>query len=404
MQTARSRVVRLLRANYAYTFFYEFIFGYAIYTAYFSLQGLSAATIGLLMSIWALSIIALELPSGVLSDRFNRRTLLIVAPLIKAGCFACWAMAGDGFWLYAAGFVLWGFSEAVYSGSKEAVLFEHVHHHRYGRVYDKAYGREQAFGEAGGWIGIFLGGFIAYVDLKLALWASVVPLVCAACVALTLPDIRPTPPAKSDQAQPARASNLATFKAAIDDFKANARLRFLSAYIILTATTVWVFEEFDQLYFLAVELPIWAFGVAGAAVAVLRIPLMVHAHRFAKVGGIGWVCPTLAGVLFLIAGAQSALIFIVPLLLVYVVMTPVEVIGRAKFQKAMEGTSRATTTSVLSLGIEVLSAVLLLAVGVLIEAAGVFTAFQVGGVCLVLVGTWAFWRDRRGQTLSDGDG
>ena len=75
----------LLRANYAYIFLHELTFAYAIYVAYFSLQGLSAATIGILVAFWSASAVVSELPSGALSDRFNRRTLLMFAPLFILG-------------------------------------------------------------------------------------------------------------------------------------------------------------------------------------------------------------------------------------------------------------------------------------------------------------------------------
>lgn len=62
---------RTLRTYYTYVFLYDFIFGYAIYTAYFSLQGLSAAIIGVILAVWSVRGLIFEIPSGALSDSFD---------------------------------------------------------------------------------------------------------------------------------------------------------------------------------------------------------------------------------------------------------------------------------------------------------------------------------------------
>ena len=97
----------------AYIFLGELTFAYAIYTAYFSLQGLSAATIGILLAVWSASTVVFELPSGALSDRFNRRTLLILSPLFKGACFIAWVLADGTVWLYGLGFMFWALSYAL---------------------------------------------------------------------------------------------------------------------------------------------------------------------------------------------------------------------------------------------------------------------------------------------------
>ena len=72
---------RFLGVYYAYVFLFDFMLAYAIYTALFALEGISVGEIGVLLAFWSASAIVLEMPSGALSDHFDRRALLIAAPL-----------------------------------------------------------------------------------------------------------------------------------------------------------------------------------------------------------------------------------------------------------------------------------------------------------------------------------
>ena len=74
-------LTRFVGAYLGYVFLFDFMLAYAIYTALFELRGLSIAEIGILLAFWSASAILLELPSGALSDHFDRRILLVLAPL-----------------------------------------------------------------------------------------------------------------------------------------------------------------------------------------------------------------------------------------------------------------------------------------------------------------------------------
>ena len=93
MSSPSSDLRRFLGLYYAYAFLFDFILAYAFYTALFELEGMSLTQIGLLLAFWSATAIVLEMPSGALSDHFDRRWLLIAAPLFKALTFLLWIMA-----------------------------------------------------------------------------------------------------------------------------------------------------------------------------------------------------------------------------------------------------------------------------------------------------------------------
>src|SRR5690606_41419850 len=89
---------RFLRGYLAYVFLFDFMLAYAIYTALFQLRGVSLAEIGILLAFWSATAIVLEIPSGALSDHFDRRVLLVAAPLVQAPTLRRWAPPHRQFW------------------------------------------------------------------------------------------------------------------------------------------------------------------------------------------------------------------------------------------------------------------------------------------------------------------
>ena len=90
---------------------------------------------------------------------------------------------------------------------------------------------------------------------------------------------------------------------------------------------------------------------------------------------------------------------LIPLMCVYAVMAPAEVLVVAQFQKAMEGESRATTTSGLNMSMDLFSIVLTLLIGLAIQSFGVLPTYQMGGGYMLLFAAWCYWQHRKGFSV-----
>lgn len=383
---------RFLRAYYAYVFLVDFILGYAIYTAYFSLSGLDVWSIALLFIIWSVMAAIFEVPSGALSDHLDRRWLLVAAPLIKSCTFAVWAVGGDDFWMIAAGFLIWSFSGSLISGSKEALLYEHMEAAGAADDYDRVLGRDRALQEAAAGIAMVLGGLVGHFSMPAALWLALPPLLAAAAIAFWLPDIRE----RNDGGE--APHYFAHFAAAAREYRASADLRFLTAYLVLGVMLFWVLEEFDPLYYLAVGMPIWTFGLIGAAAIAFLAAANIFAHRLAGFRAGGWLFPLVSGLLLLASGLANSAWLLIPLMLAYIVAAPVRILGEAKFQRLLEGGSRATTVSALYFFHCLASVAMCLAIGFVASQLGVVAAYGWCGAYLIGIALWGWWRDRRGQS------
>ena len=390
---------RFLGLYYAYAFLFDFIFAYAFYTALFELEGLSITEIGLLLAFWSATAIVLEMPSGALSDHFDRRWLLVAAPLFKCLTFLFWIAAAGNFWLYALGFLFWSLAQALQSGSREALLYERMAHE--GRIedFDKVLGRDNAAEELGIGFGALLGGFVAFYSFDWGLWLSIPPLLLASTVAFWLHDIRRTKVLEEPQESP--ATYLSHFADAINEFRRHADLRFVTTYIAVGLVVFQLIEEFDQLYFLAVSLPVWAWGIAGAAVEFIYAAASLFAHRLGGRPYLAWLLPLMGGALLVASSFGTTPWFVLLLCAAYVLMAPLNVLAEARFHRVMEGRSRATTTSALVMAENVSGIVGTLAVGVLADRVGILPAYGWAGLVMAPLALWVVYGQRRGHRATD---
>jgi MFS family permease len=75
--------------------------------------------------IWSVTSFVFEVPSGAWADTVDRRRLLVLSAAIYAAAFASWVVF-PSFLGFAAGFVLWGISGALMSGTFEALLYDEL--------------------------------------------------------------------------------------------------------------------------------------------------------------------------------------------------------------------------------------------------------------------------------------
>lgn len=389
---------RFLTLYYAYLFLFDAMLCYAVYTALFELRGLSFTQIGALLAFWSLSAIVLELPSGALSDRFDRRWLLVAAPLAKLLTFVCWGMADGNVWLYGLGFLCWSLGQSLLSGTGEALVYERLAAEGRPEDYDKINGRATAAESLGIGAGTLLGGLVAAAGgMELTVWLSIPPLLLCALLALGLRDSRRGP--DSDAAdEPGYVDN---FRIALREFRALPELRFVTLYIAVGLILFDVLEEFDQLYYLAVNLPIWLFGVVGAAILGAFALASALAHRLSRHPALAWALPLTAGLLLIAASFGTHPAYVLVLELAYLLVVPAMVLSEARFQRLMEGRSRATTTSALSVAQNITGILVTFGFGLLAEWVGILPAYGWAGLVMVPVALWVWLAQRRGMRALD---
>ena len=85
--------------------------------------GQTPLQIGILLGTWSSTALLLEIPSGVLADKYNRRTILFLAQVIRGIGYLVW-MLYPTFLGFLIGFILWGTKSAFTSGTFQALVFD----------------------------------------------------------------------------------------------------------------------------------------------------------------------------------------------------------------------------------------------------------------------------------------
>lgn len=181
----------LRRRLLALSFVDEFGPVYAVYTLWLNDNGITTSQLSTVLLVWALVALVLEIPSGALADRVDRRRLLAVAFAIRATGIALWLV-----WPTVAGAVigamLWATHDALASGSWEAMIHDQLTAvgaaHRYGPVMARI-GQASNLGLAAG---TAAGAVLLRLDVGLVAlgWITVAAHAGSITLVSRLPDVR----------------------------------------------------------------------------------------------------------------------------------------------------------------------------------------------------------------------
>ena len=325
----------------AYAALRELIPVFPVYALLFTDAGLSTGQVSSLFIIWSATHVLLEVPSGAWADTVPRRRLLVLGAALYTGCFALWT-AVPTYTAFAGGFVLWGLSGSLVSGTYEAYVYDHLH----ARGATASYRRVIAAGETSALVLNLVATaaaapIVAVWGLVGAGWASVLVCVGATALAVTLPPDAPRSHVDADEAA-TDAGYLAMLRAGLAE-----SLHPRVARAVLLAALVPAFLAFDEYFgLLAVDVGAslaWvpllvALTVAaqalGAALAP-RLPL----HRLGPV-------LVVAGLLVAAGAVAERPLGFVAVAIGYGTLQAAIVVAETDLQHRIEDRARATVTSV----------------------------------------------------------
>ncbi|MEU0544802.1 MFS transporter [Nocardia sp. NPDC005978] len=160
---------------------------YAVYALIFADHGLSVAQISSLLAIWSVTSFVLEVPSGAWADTVSRRALLILSAVLLAAGFAVWTLF-PSYLGFAAGFVLWGTSGALSSGTFEALLYDDLAARAATPAYARILGYTRAAAESAALAAILAAApLYTWGGYPLVGWSSVVVAALHILAAMAMP-------------------------------------------------------------------------------------------------------------------------------------------------------------------------------------------------------------------------
>jgi hypothetical protein len=349
-----------------------------------------------------------EVPSGAWADTVDRRLLLVLSAAVYAVGFSTW-MLWQTFAGFALGFVCWGLSSALMSGTFESLVYDELvtrgSRERYpaliGWAHSTAMVANLTATAAAAWL-FATGGY------QLVGWVSVGIAVGQGVLAATLPVSRearrPAHVAPALQETERAASRyLSMLRAGLAESRHHPDVR----RVLLLAAAMVGLTAYDEYFPLVAR----AHGVATSVIPLLiavtvlgQVVGTALVGRTARFGGpvVGGILAS-GAVLVSVGALSTPYLGFVAIGLGYGLLNNAMLVGETRLQDTITGPARATVTSVLGLLEELIALAVYGAFALGAHALGFPTLVALLGVPAVLVGcaVMRWLPDRRVEVVED---
>jgi MFS family permease len=350
---------------------------YPLYQLLFTDHGLSASQVSTLFIIWSTTAFLLEVPSGAWADVFSRRKLLMLGSALSGLGYASWIVlptyAG-----FALGFILWGVSSALISGTFEALVYDELaargRTERYAGLIGRAKAAALVLNLAATALAAPLYKLGGYPLVGLV---SVLSCVAHLLVALSLPEAAPVATAdETEEVEPgSKHTALGRYGLMLRSGLAEASTSRTVRKAVALVALLGGFLAFDE-YFPLLARDVGAsttlvpFLIAGTVAAQAIAGALAGAAYKVRASIFAVGLAATAGLIAWGSLSGTALGF-VPIAVGYGVMQLVIIVSEARLQDAIRGPARATVISVSGLFAEVF-------------AVAVYAGFALGSVWFTL--------------------
>lgn len=332
---------------------------YSVYALLFADHGVSAAQISLLFIVWSATSFLFEVPSGAWADSFDRRRVLVVSAAVYAAGFASW-MLWQTFSGFALGFVLWGLSSALMSGTFESVVYDELVERGAGDAYPTLIGWAHSTALVANLVATASAALLLHVGgYALVGWASVAICGLQGLLAATLPVSmrarRPGHDSPLAETEQAASRYVAMLRAGLAESRHHPDVR----RVLLLAAAMVGLTTYDEYFPLIAR----AHGLATSTVPLLIAVVVAGqavgtaaAGRSARLGSSGVAAILASGAVLLSVGALvTPYAGFVAIAVGYGLANNAMIVGEARLQDTITGPARATVTSVLGLLEEVVA-------------------------------------------------
>ncbi len=256
--TTTARLHKRFTPLYLACFFQGFVLWYAIEKLFMKSIGFTSETIAVETITFTTVMLILNIPVGILADRWSRKGVLMLA----SGALILSSLIGGlsrGFWVYVVSGSFWGVFYACYSGCYDSIVYDTlIEETGTADRFEFYYGRTQVFDS----VALVLGSLATtvvthFLDLRAAYFLTI-PFTCCAVIALHY--FREPTEHKREVAQLIGAHVTATFKAILQ----KGEVFWIVLTLVLLTIAMRLMLEFNQLWAIALALPLVYFGPVNA--------------------------------------------------------------------------------------------------------------------------------------------
>ena len=282
-----------IKNHYKFDFFSGLFFIAPVLVLFWQDNGLNLTEVMLLQSIFAILVILLEIPTGVVADKWGKRNSIVLASLLLL-FYPVIQYFGSNFLHFALGQLVYAMGVALMSGADSALLYDSLKQTKKEKTFSKVWGNTKSLLYLAGGIAAVVGGFVAHYSLR-ANWILVfLAWIITFIVSLQFIEPKASKKAKQDY-----------LKHTFDSFKetfSNKPLLFLFLFAALFTMVHRIAFWFFQPYMQESGISITVFGVV---IILLMVGSLFLMSQFIVAAGImlifvtqyvrGFVQPVLEG-------------------------------------------------------------------------------------------------------------
>jgi len=151
--------------DYIFTFIANFDLTNGVWMLYLAYKGLSLFEIGLMEAVFHITSFTMEVPTGIVADRFGRKTSRVVGRM-AAIVGTMLMIVSHNIFGYALSFIFGALSYNLESGAGEALLYDSLKELKIDDDYMKICGRKEVFFQVAQALSLPIGGYLATIKYE----------------------------------------------------------------------------------------------------------------------------------------------------------------------------------------------------------------------------------------------
>jgi len=244
-----------LKSNINLYYIFSFIGGIQFYGPIFALFfqsfSLSQTQILSFLSIYAISTILFEIPTGIFSDYIGRKKTLLISSILLSLCFFIFAF-GNNYWYFGVAYLIMGLSGAFSSGTDQSFLYDTLLNLKKENKFKEILGKSAFIGNLAIIISMVLGGFLFSINYK---FPYLLTAIIASLNIFIVLFFKEPPRIKSNKGL--LKHTLLSFKI----FHKNKKLLMLSLFSVITISAVVISFFLIQQYYKFIGIPVALIGL-----------------------------------------------------------------------------------------------------------------------------------------------
>lgn len=328
---------------FLFEFFWTLVFFYPISQLFYLVRNMSITEIAFIGVAFYVARMAMEVPSGILADKWGRKKTLFVSQIFFIIAMFI-LIFSHSLWFFIIASIFSGFWFAFYSGTATAFFYDTLKELKKRKEYEKYAGRINLFTAVVGFFVAFSAGFLFEASIIIPYILSAISALLSLFVVASFAEPKLHRSSKSDNI-------FSHFSKSMGEIIKNKSLGFIVIFGAILAFSLDYILSYGQIYLKLLEVPVVFFGIIFAVRSIIEGVGAFSAnsiknklgYRFTLTFSIICVAAILFGLSFI-----KSYIGIFIFLLSSFIMGMFRLVQRGYIHKKIQSHNRATVDSISS--------------------------------------------------------